>query len=283
MKNEIIKSNVPRMSIAAFRTEGHKAGPIAVLHYHDEMEFLPVYSGTFCCVVDEKTYTAKAGDVIFVNSSVPHSTFCPEAGASTGLVQFRMKDFQDSEIERAVRYSIKFRSSLDEPVRIISDKDFFDAITNIIEESVKKQTAYEMFIKSEIYRALGILYRLGILSDGEALYQKKEVQKILPALTYMHEHYGEEITLATIAGTLGFDSSYFCRIFRTATGTTFTEYLNFVRICQAEKLLMRTQDSVFEVAAAVGIPSVSYFDRIFKKYHNCSPSVFRAAQYCSDM
>ena len=60
MKNEIIKSNVPRMSIAAFRTEGHKAGPIAVLHYHDEMEFLPVYSGTFCCVVDEKTSSTRA-------------------------------------------------------------------------------------------------------------------------------------------------------------------------------------------------------------------------------
>ena len=39
------------------------------------------------------------------------------------------------------------------------------------------------------------------------------------------------------------------------------------------------EELILEIANAVGICSVSYFNRIFKKYHNCSPSFYRQAQY----
>ena len=282
MKNETVQSNVPKMSIKATRIwHPHEKGAVAALHFHDEMEFLPVYTGSFSCTVDGVTYTAKAGEVIFINSGIPHATSCPEAGAMTALLQFRLQDFLETEIEQVLRYSVKFRSTLDAPVRIVRDRDFFRTINTIMDESAAKNTAYEMFIKSGIYKILGSLYRLGILSDGEELYQRKEVQKILPALSYINENYAENIPLETVSAHLGFDPSYFCRIFKSATGTTFTEYLNFVRICKAERLLINTQDSILEISSAVGISSVSYFNRIFKKYHSCSPSSYRTAQYCS--
>lgn len=284
MRNETVRSNVPKMSIkASRRMEPAGIGSISTLHFHDEMEFLPVFAGSLCCTVDGKNYVAKAGEVIFVNSGIPHATSCSVEGTYSGLIQFRLKDFLDTEIERIVRYSVKFRSSMDEPVRIIHDREFFRTLNVILDECNAKDTAYEMFIKSGIYKTLGMLYRFGILSDGEALYNRKEVQKILPALSYINENYVENLPLETVSAHLGFNPSYFCRIFKKATGTTFTEYLNFVRICKAEKLLINTQDSILEISSAVGISSISYFNHIFKKYHSCSPSYYRTAQYCSDM
>jgi YesN/AraC family two-component response regulator len=105
------------------------------------------------------------------------------------------------------------------------------------------------------------------------------VQKILPALSYINENYQEDLTLEEVSELLSFDPSYFCRIFKQATGATFTEYLNFVRVCKAEKLLAKTQRSILEISEAVGFSSVSYFNRIFKRHRGCSPRGYRSARY----
>lgn len=280
MLQQTVKHNIPRVPLSALLgKEDASLGVHSPTHFHEELELLIIYSGTFTTYVDEVSYPAHAGDVVFINTGVPHRTSCFTEGTRLGMLQFRLKDFTESEIERVIRYSVKYRAYMGEGVRVISDGGFFACINDIIHEATEKKNAYEMFTKSGIYRALGFLYRFGYLADGIELYQRKEVQKILPALTYINEHYAEIVSLDDISTRLGFNSSYFCRIFKEATGATFTEYLNFVRVCKAERMLAKTQDSILEIAAAVGICSVSYFNRIFKKYHNCSPSFYRQAQY----
>lgn len=281
MYQQTVKHNIPRVPLMASgrREEPNYIGSHCALHYHDEMEFLIVYEGEFVAIIDNKEYVAKSGEVIFINSGVPHTTRCDKENTYTGILQFRLKDFTESEIERIIRYSVKYRSFIGERVRVISSPEFYSCIESVISESCEKRGAYEMFIKSGIFHTLGFLYRHGYLADGLELYQRKEVQKILPALTYINEHYSEDIDLDSVSTHLGFNPSYFCRIFKHATGATFTEYLNFVRVCKAERMLAQTQDSILEIAGAVGIYSVSYFNRVFKKYHNCSPSIYRQAQY----
>lgn len=281
MFQQTVKHNnplVPLMASGRNSTPSH-LGSHCNLHYHDEMEFLIVYEGEFVAIIDNKEYVARAGEVIFINSGVPHTTRCDKENTYTGILQFRLKDFTESEIERIIRYSVKYRSFIGESVRVLSSQEFYHCVEEVIDEALLKKGAYEMFVKSGIFRILGHLYRFGYLADGLELYQRKEIQKILPALTYINEHFSEDITLEDVSAHLGFNPSYFCRIFKSAIGATFTEYLNFVRVCKAERILATTQDSILEIAGSVGICSVSYFNRIFKKYHNCSPSVYRQAQY----
>ncbi len=278
MFQQTVQHNIPRVPINATPKRPVLVDFHCPMHFHDEMEFLMVYSGEFIATIDGAQYVAHAGDVIFINSGIPHQTDCHTEGTHTSKVQFRLKDFTESEIERIVRYSVKYRAYIGAPARVISDPEFFANMDAIVRESTEEKRAYEMFTKSGIYHALGFLYRYGYLVDGLELYQRKEVQKILPALTFINEHFAEFITLEEVSAYLGFNPSYFCRIFKDAVGATFTEYLNFVRICKAERLLAKTQDSIMEIATAVGICSVSYFNRIFKKYHNCSPSFYRQAQ-----
>ena len=283
MRNEIISSNVSKVSLRAFRgpREIAESGRICSLHYHEEMELLPIFAGELTCTVDGKSYTAHEGEVIFINSGIPHETFTARGERESGLIQFRLRDFLEREIERVVRYSVKYRSLMGAPVYVIRDESFFRAITELLEECALEKKGYEMFVRSLIYRILGFLYREEYLSDGLELYSRKEIQKILPALTYVSENYAENLTLSVISAHLGFNESYFCRIFKEATGATFTEYLNFVRVCKAEKLLCETQDSIYEIALTVGISSLSYFNRIFRKYHNCSPTTYRNALHAA--
>ena len=282
MYNETVRGNVINTALrATLPPEGvaDAAGKNCPIHYHDELEFLAVYEGEFGCTVYDKEYVARAGDVIFINSRVPHSTrnITP---TRVGLVQFKESDFIDTEITKVIKYSMRFHSQVASPIKMFRLSELFEALNLILREVSEKKNSYEIFARSGVYRVLGILYREGVLSDSERIYNTREIQKVLPILSYINNYYQENLTLDSVSSKLGFDQSYFCRIFKTATGATFTEYLNFVRICKAEKMLLKTRDSILEISEAVGFSSVSYFNRIFKKYRNCSPRTYRTVICC---
>jgi AraC-like DNA-binding protein len=223
---------------------------------------------------EDEELVAKAGDVIFVNAGVPHRTFSIKPRAS-GLVQFRESDYVNGELSRIVRYSRKMHGIENTPVTIVKSKELFDVLTEIIEEGEASGIACDLFVKSGIYKVLGILCRMGILKDADTMLAERDVQKILPVLSHVNTNYADDIKLSDVSAMLSFDESYFCRLFKNATGATFTEYLNFVRISKAEKLLKKSQKSILEISEAVGFSSVSYFNRIFKKYHHVSPRAYR--------
>ena len=266
------------MHIGGYPTKLSSVGEIVGLHYHDELEFIIVYEGRFAITALGEEYFAEAGDVVFVGSGVPHSTryVIP---SRTGLVQFRENDFLSSDITKIIKYSVKLNNLSESKLRIIKNKDIFDSIDRLLLESDTKKSAYDMLVRSEVYRILGLLYREGILLDTERFFASKEIQKILPALKYVNENYAEDVSLDYVSLILGFDKSYFCRIFRSATGATFTEYLNFVRVCKAEKLLSSTDKSILEISEAVGFSSISYFTRMFKRIRNSSPGIYRMAKH----
>ena len=276
MKNETVRSNVHNMPVKVSppNARAWQGGEISQLHYHDELELISVHEGAMICTVYGVDYVANAGEVFFINSRVPHSTRS-EGPCSSGLVQFKERDFIDSEITKIAKYSMRFQSQIPHPVCILRGNEIYETLQELFRESQEAKRSYEMFIKSAIYRILGTLYRSDILSDAEKIYSKKEAQKILPILSYVNVSYADNLTLEEVSSRLGFDRCYFCRIFKVATGATFTEYLNYVRICKAENMLQHTQQSIIEISEQVGFSSVSYFNRIFKKYRNCSPRFYR--------
>lgn len=280
MYNEQIRSSVPKTPVhtGTYPREKSRVRSIAGLHYHDELEFIIVYEGSFAVTVDGEEYFAEGGDVVFIGSGVPHSTryVLP---SRTGLIQFRENDFLSSSITKIIKYSVKFSNLSESKIRIIKNKELFDSLDRLLLESDCKEGAFEMFVRSEVYKILGILYREGILLDTERFFLSKEIQKILPALEYINKNYHENVSLEDASNLLGFDTSYFCRIFKSATGSTFTEYLNFVRVCKAERLLSETSKSILEISEAVGFSSISYFNRVFRKIRNTSPGNYRLAEY----
>lgn len=282
MRNQVVLSNVPRMTIhVQYDKEPQVVPPgfICGVHYHEEIELLIVKEGVFCVTVDGRTYEASAGDVIFINSGVPHSTHSTKTPLQTGIIQFKESDFVDSENSQIINYSSKLKSIGEVSVAVISDKHFFDATVTLVEEAEERNTAYDMFVRSEIYEILGFLYRNKYLIAADDIKNNRAAQKILPILAHINTNYHEDLTLESASAMLNFDPSYFCRIFKQATGATFTEYLNFVRVCKAERMLARSDVSILDISEAVGFSSVSYFNRIFKKYKSCSPRFYRSAKY----
>ena len=65
------------------------------------------------------------------------------------------------------------------------------------------------------------------------------------------------------------------RFFRRATGNTFTDFVNHVRISRACQLLMETNLQISAIAYQVGFNNLANFNRLFKKYRSCTPIDYR--------
>lgn len=100
---------------------------------------------------------------------------------------------------------------------------------------------------------------------------------IARAEKYIRVNYDKPITLEILAAHLGLNKSYLCSIFKKATKASFCHYTNKVRIEESKRYLKETNDSMLDIALAVGFSSASYFNTIFKKLEGQTPLEYRKA------
>ena len=153
---------------------------------------------------------------------------------------------------------------------------------HLYEENSNEAENFEIFIQGYMNILLGTLYRNGVLENIEKNYNKEAVKKVWKAIEYVDKNYQKDISLEDLANIQNMNKEYFCRIFKKATNTTPTEYMNYVRIWKAENLLTTTRDNILEISMAVGFSSVSYFNRVFKKLKGTSPSAYRNILYAKN-
>ena len=77
------------------------------------------------------------------------------------------------------------------------------------------------------------------------------------------------------AAALGMSESRFSRFFRRATGNTFTDFVNRVRVNRACQLLMETDRLVTHICYEVGFNNVANFNRRFLEIKGLTPTEFR--------
>ena len=105
--------------------------------------------------------------------------------------------------------------------------------------------------------------------------QKEYLDKFNSLFTYIDEHYTDDLTLEFAADLTGYSKFHFTRLFKQFSNTTFYDYLCFKRIKVAEELLINPSLSITDVAIRSGFPSISTFNRLFKKLKNCTPTEYR--------
>lgn len=93
---------------------------------------------------------------------------------------------------------------------------------------------------------------------------------------YINRNYSEDISLSFIAHKYFIHPNYFCRIFRSIIGESFTEYITSVRIKKAKDFLLDSKLRLNKVCELVGYDDPRYFSQVFKKYTGVSPSEYQA-------
>ena len=94
-------------------------------------------------------------------------------------------------------------------------------------------------------------------------------------LSYIHRQYSDPtLSVSKVADIFFYSKKYFSSLFVKKTGVRFSEYLNHLRLQQAE-LLMKQQDlSISTIATKCGFTNASYFSKVFKNAKGCSPQEY---------
>ncbi|MEI7729881.1 MAG: AraC family transcriptional regulator [Verrucomicrobiota bacterium] len=98
---------------------------------------------------------------------------------------------------------------------------------------------------------------------------------VAAAKAYLHRRYQEPVRMNDLVKHIGLSRARMFDLFKTVTGTTPNDYLLRYRVEQARTLLSTTQDSITEIAFAVGFSSSQYFSYVFRRYTGETPLGYR--------
>jgi len=95
-------------------------------------------------------------------------------------------------------------------------------------------------------------------------------------LAYLRTNFRHDISLDLLADRTGLHPNYISSLFKKETGDTFVNYLNGLRIREAQKLLTEHRHlPVHIVGQSVGYENKHYFTKVFKKYTGLTPGAYR--------
>jgi len=95
----------------------------------------------------------------------------------------------------------------------------------------------------------------------------------------INEKYADaDLSLSMLADKVYLSSAYLSKLYKKETGETYVEYLTFVRMREAKKLLKSTHLKASEIGMRVGYPNAQYFSVLFKKTCGMSPIEYRESK-----
>jgi AraC family transcriptional regulator len=97
-------------------------------------------------------------------------------------------------------------------------------------------------------------------------------------LDFIHTHLTTDLSLTTLATTVGMSPYHFARLFKQSTGRSPHQYVLDQRITQAKHLLATTALPIATIAYQVGFASQSHLARHFRQRTGVTPKAYRDAQ-----
>lgn len=101
---------------------------------------------------------------------------------------------------------------------------------------------------------------------------------VLKVIDYLHEHYGEKLTLQALANEFFVSRATLIYNFKKYTNCSLIDFLLNIRLTKSKELLVKGKKGVEEIAELCGFSSANYFGVIFKKKEGVSPVNYRKIQ-----
>lgn len=103
----------------------------------------------------------------------------------------------------------------------------------------------------------------------------RNAEMIESVLQLIRSHYNDpSLSLEWAADRMHYSSGHLSKLFKQATRQSFNDYINAIRLEEAVRLLLQTNDSAAAISEKVGLGS-TYFFTLFKKAYGMTPAQFR--------
>lgn len=244
---------------------------IDYLHLHNYMEIGYCYYGTGELVLENESLAYYGDTFSVIPAGVLHTTNSTPGTVSRWEYLFLdVEGFFDDFFHGKSNYKKNLLA------RINAKGWYFSVEESPVIGGLVQKILQEMTQKKEYYKedVTGLLYQLFV---EIARINEPELQEIRPpeehrndllssAIEYIHIHYAEEIRVEDLAELCYISENHFRKIFKERVHMTPVDYINLTRIHAACDLLRKNEIPIMEVARRSGFPTLSTFNRNFKKY-----------------
>lgn len=237
-------------------------------HLHRELELVLYRAGETVAAADSRRYNLKPGDLFltFPNQIHSYETAVKEDYSIMILKPDLIPELSD-ELELSVPESaVVAGGAFDQRINAL-----FDAIVAICrqpEEAVSYRTeklhGYLLALFAEILSGMKLI---GVPQDDSGALRS--------IIFYCTRHYMGDLSLSVLSDKLGLNRYYISHLFSQKLGMRFNDYVNSLRISEACRMLLNSDDSVTDICFHVGFGTLRTFNRAFIKHTGRTPSDYR--------
>ncbi|MFB5067001.1 MAG: helix-turn-helix domain-containing protein [Candidatus Wallacebacter cryptica] len=245
-------------------------------HRHEPYEIYYLRAGERYYFIDDRIYHVNQGDLIFVPSNVLHrTTAANNEQHERTVLYFKDRFLADLVPQSAHLMDCFYRETKVVRPKVAEQMQIENTLAKLSTEYGKSLPHSALYLKALLIELLVLANRIEPAEPN--LYDSLSPihEKIHKIVRYLRKNYQSAVTLAQLGDKFYISQYYLSRMFKEVTGLTLIEYLNTVRVQEAQKLLTSSDLSITEISGLVGYENQTYFGRIFKRITGLTPSEYR--------
>jgi AraC-like DNA-binding protein len=247
-------------------------------HKHNFFILLFVTKGTGTHTIDFIEYPVSPNTVFFLAPGQVHSWQLSDE--SEGFIIFFSPEFYLLEFPHKKLYGFPFfNTPLHQPLLLLPEAELASLLSII--QRMQQEHTQQQLMKDDVIRAYLDIMLILLMRIYEAQHKDKQVPAVLlpqlkKLMNLVDQHYQEHQPVSFYADQLHTTPKQLNDSCKRATGKTTSELIQERVLLEARRLLVHSDLSVTQVAAALGYFDNAYFFRFFKKHTGQTPEQFRS-------
>ncbi len=250
-------------------------------HYHDEYELHLIVATRGKVFVGDYIGHFEPGHLVLTGPRLPHNWISTDDVPPEGVALRDMViQFPDTPIRHAAELMPELADALPLLERARHGIEFFGISGSVRERMERVRAAQGLRRFAEFSDLLSELatckdFRQLSMVQLQSHDDDASLARISTIVDHLTEHLAEPVSMAEVCQRVGMTESQFSRYFRRATGNTFTDFVNRLRVNRACQLLMESDRYITNICYDVGFNNVANFNRRFLQIKGITPKEFR--------
>jgi AraC-like DNA-binding protein/mannose-6-phosphate isomerase-like protein (cupin superfamily) len=246
-------------------------------HYHPEYELTCILQGRGKKLVGDSYENFREGDLVLLGPNLPHTWISDKRRKEN--CRAIVIQFSPAFVEQILQF---WELTALEKLFINSYKGLqlnhvkTNQCVTLMQEMIGASEVHKFSLLLQVFDLLSTMQATSLASAKyRAMKGNDNQQRINQVFQYVEREFKQGLSLKKAADSIHLSQSAFCKFFKRASGKTFSDYTNDIRIAHACQLLMETDKPIRAIALESGFESLTYFNRVFLKKKKLRPGAFR--------
>ena len=202
--------------------------------------------------------------------TTPHRLVDVSANARLATLRIPLVDYLQWESPKPLFEGVFENGVIIEPVELTAPQRMDRWLLEYASEDPNLRLAALLEIQAAMLRS-----QVAVPARKTSSTANSEAEPVMVMCKYITANLTESLTSSDVADVAGLHPNYAMRLFKRLTGMTIQEYVVHSRMANAQRLLLRSKESVEEIGEKAGFQCASQYYATFKKFTGYTPLQFR--------